>query len=154
GFAAGFDGRMEKLGEGFDAGCQARARARKIAVGFQRIDTAVAHRGNGIPRLGKFQGAKFLAGLLGAVTAGGNEENFRRGLDHVLDGNAERGRARAAEYILASGARDHLRHPVAANIKGLQPFEEGHAGTLRNARELLLDFAETLADLLEDGLSA
>ena len=45
-FEAHFDLRMEELGEDFQAGDQARSGTGEIAVGVERINVAVSHRGN------------------------------------------------------------------------------------------------------------
>src|SRR6266566_1543126 len=69
GLAGNFKGGMEEFGECFDAGGQARARARKVAVGLQRIDAAVSNSRNGVPRFRERHGLVLVASLLYAVAA-------------------------------------------------------------------------------------
>ena len=51
GFTRNFNRGTEEFSEGFDAGNEARARPRKIAVGFEGVDSAVSNGRNGVPRL-------------------------------------------------------------------------------------------------------
>src|SRR5260370_5927764 len=89
GFESDFDGGMEEFGEGFETGDEARTGPRKITVGFESVDAVIADGGNGVPYLGKGHGSIFVAGLLGAVAARGNQKNFRRSRDDIFERDAE-----------------------------------------------------------------
>src|SRR5438874_7842463 len=67
GLAGNVQGGMEEFGERFDAGGEARARARKVATGLKRIDAAVSNSRNGVPRFREGHGLVLVASLLGAV---------------------------------------------------------------------------------------
>src|SRR6266705_3134075 len=69
GLAGNFKGGMEELGERFDAGGEARARARKVAIGLKRIDAAASNGRNGVPRFRERHGLVLVASLLAAVAA-------------------------------------------------------------------------------------
>src|SRR5260370_9218874 len=148
GLTGDFYGGMEKFGEGFDARDQARSGPRKIAVGFQAVDAAVSNGRNGVPRLGERHRLVLLAGPLGAVPARRNEQDIRRRVYHIFDGDSKRWRAGAAKDVLASSALNHFRNPVASDIERLQPFEKSHARAIRKLRQLPLQRPEACADLL------
>src|SRR5260370_13940493 len=149
GLTGNFDRGLEKFGEGFDAGGKARAGARKVAVSLKRVHAAVSNGRNGMPRLRERHGLVFVASPLGGVAARSDEQDFRRSIDHIFDGDSKGRRAGAAENVFAPGKVDHFRNPVAADVKRLQPFQKGHSRTIRRFRYLLLERAETRADLFQ-----
>src|ERR1700730_385876 len=101
---------------------------------------------NGTPLFGKRHAEIFRAGLVGVVAAGSDEQDVGDSFHDILQAYAERWCAGTAENIFAASALDHLRYPVATDVEGLQPLEEGHAGALCGAGKQPFDLAEVSAD--------
>ena len=140
---------MQGFRQNLDARGEARTGARKVAVGFQRVNAAIANRRDCVPLVREVHGVVFVAALLGAVAARRNENDVRRGFHDVLQGDTERGLARAAENVDTAGTLEHFGHPMAADVKRLQPFEEGHPRVTRNILGQVFDLAEFFSNFLE-----
>ena len=85
GLAGNFNRGVEQFGEGFDASNEARAGPRKAAVRFQSVNAPISNSWNGMPGFREGHRLVFVAGLPGVVAARGNEQDFRRGVDDILD---------------------------------------------------------------------
>src|ERR1700726_1682968 len=132
---------MESFRQNLDAGGQARAGPREIAVRFEGVDAIVANGGYRVPLIRKFHGVIFISGLLGAVAAWGNEYDVGRSLHDILQRDTKRGVTWAAENVDAAGTLNHFGHPMPANVERLQPFEERHTRVTGNVPEQALDTA-------------
>src|SRR6266481_6493277 len=89
GFESDFDGGMEEFGESFETSDEARTGPRKITVGFESVDAAVADGGNGMPLFRKRHRSIFIAGLFGPAAARGDQKNFWRSRDDIFERDAE-----------------------------------------------------------------
>src|SRR5579863_617114 len=133
---------MQRLRSNFDARRKSRTGTREVSIRFESVDAIVADGRRRTPLLGKRHVSVFVAGLLGAVTARRNENHVGNRLDDVLQADAKSCLTRQAEEVNAAGAFDHLRYPVAADVKGIEPFEK------RDSR-MMLDFSDGAFDRFE-----
>src|SRR5262249_18000231 len=62
-------------------------------------------------------------------------------------GNAERRSARLAEKIKAPRALDHLRHPVSADVEGIEPLKKRDRGASRYAADPAFDGTDSRLQL-------
>ena len=146
------DTGVEEFGEDFETGDKARAGAGKIAVGVEIEDLFVADGGNLPPLMRKAERAIFVAGLFGGVTARGDDQDLWLRVDDLLTRDAKRRRAGPAENVDTAGKFDHLGHPVAADINGLEPFKESAARPPHGLRYFALDSGKFFADGLQQAL--
>ena len=146
GFGADGDAGMEKFGEDFDAGDQARTGSRKVGVGIHVEDLVVANRGHCLPLIRKSDGSILCARLIGVVAAGSDDQNFRLGGDDFFQRDAAGGRAHFSENVATAGKFNHLRDPVAADIDWLQPLKERDARAADGLRNFIFNGGEPCAD--------
>ncbi len=145
------DGGMKNFSDGGDASDETRAGARDVAIGVERVDLAIADGGDGMPLGRKSQREIFVAGLFLGIAAGSEQENVGGGGEDFFQSDAEGRSFGLAEEINATRARDHLRNPMAANIKRLKPLEKNDAGAIDGVANLQLDFGEPGADGFDEG---
>ncbi len=110
---------MQRLGHRFDASDQSARRARNVAIGVERKDPPISYSGNRVPLVRKRQRHIFIAGLIGNVTAGRNEDDLRRGVHDFLQAYAARRRSYLAQHVYSTGMLHHFRNPVASDVKRL-----------------------------------
>ncbi len=114
---------MEEVREKLDAVDQARARSRERRGGVDRPDASVAPR-SPAPRVVE----RLLGRLVGVEAAGHHDRDVRarraRSSSHVAVRDFD---ARLAEGVRATGACDHLRHPMAADERRVEPLERDDA---------------------------
>ena len=84
--------------------------------------------------------------MLGGIAARRDDQDVWLRCDHFIQRDAEGRRARLAENVAAAGEFDHFRHPVSADVNGLQPFEKCDAWALACFAHLPFDSAEFFAD--------
>lgn len=150
GFGGDGDAGMEKFGEDFQAGHQARAGAGKVGIGVHEKSLVVAYGGHLLPFARKSDRAVLGACLFGVVAARRYYDNLGLCGDDVFERQAEGGGAQFSENVAGAGELDHFGDPVAADVDGLEPFEKGDAGAADSLRDLGVDGSEFFADGFEE----
>src|ERR1043166_3521179 len=129
--------RMEKVPEQLASLGDARARTGEIGVGVDGESRGARHLGDRPRELYR---------AVEAVTTWSDEHHLRLRLDDLLPGNARGVSAFPAEWVLAAGDMNHLRHPVTSAEKRVGPFEEDDSPT-PYARDAFPNRVQSLADV-------
>src|SRR6266478_2972366 len=153
-FAAYFDGRVQQLGENFQADDKTRTGTREIAIGIERADTSVSNGRDILPANREIDGAIFFARLRCGTSARSGDQEVRLRGDDILERHAEGRTAGLAKDVAASNELNHFRNPVARNINWLEPFKEGDRRAiakwllLLRGNNFLFERANSFADRL------
>jgi hypothetical protein len=136
---------MNEMRKQFNAFHNTRAGTREIGIRVHSKNTFVT---NGW----KFTPARLLEklicqfnGLIGSEAAGGNNQNFRRPCGNVSPGKPDGISSLAAQGIHATSHFDHFRHPMAAAVTRVRPFQA------KDSRTRLM--ADKVGRLFQPGVS-
>ena len=118
----------------------------EVLVAVGDVDAAVARRAQRREARPLGEERQLGARTREVEAAGQHQDRVGIGGREILERDAGRVRAGAAEHAAAAGQRDELRHPVAGHHQRVEPLDAGEARPLAEAAGALAEGADALRE--------